>query len=39
MTPGLISRRMVLDRAALLQEILKDIRRLPLFEQSAVSTP
>lgn len=33
MTPGLISKRVVVDRMALVQELLEDIRRLPLADR------
>lgn len=33
MTPGLISKRVVVDRMALIQDLVDDIRRLPLTER------
>ncbi len=38
MTPGLISKRVVVDRMALLEEVLQDIRRLPLAERELFFT-
>ena len=33
MTPGAISRRVVVDRLGIVQELLRDIRALPLSDQ------
>ena len=38
MTPGLISKRVVVDRMALLEEVLQDIRCLPLAERELFFT-